>query len=63
LEDFKLFQYFLDLFRKKENKHFKIKRNKRQTEIPQETVEKTLFIKQDWNVLTQLKAEYLFTPV
>lgn len=33
-ENFKLVQHFLDLFRKKQNKKYPVKRNKRQTPIP-----------------------------
>jgi hypothetical protein len=63
LQDFQLFQYFIDLFRRKKNKHFKIKRNKRLTEIPPETVQQIFFNKQNWNSTTQLKTEYLFTTI
>ena len=38
-EDFKAIQYFLDIFRKKENKRFPIKRKRRQTPVPPKTEE------------------------
>ena len=33
-ENFKLMQHFLDVFRKKQNKKYPVKRKKRQTPIP-----------------------------
>lgn len=38
VEDFKVLQSFLDIFRKKENKKYPIKRKKQQTPVPKETV-------------------------
>lgn len=63
LKEFKLFQYFLDIFRKKENKHYKIKRNKKQSELPPLKEEKVSFIKQELNFVTNYKAIYFVASV
>ena len=34
VKEFKLIQYFLDIFRKQENKRYPTKRKKKQTEVP-----------------------------
>ncbi len=47
LGDFKLYQYFLDLFRKKNNKHFPIKRNRKHTPLPKLTNDTTIFIRRE----------------
>jgi hypothetical protein len=44
IQNFKLAQYFLDIFRKKENKRYPVKRKKRQTPVPTSSVNSTLFI-------------------
>lgn len=46
-QNFKLAQYFLDIFRKKENKKYPVKRKKRQTPLPPVTESTTFFILPD----------------
>ena len=47
LENFKLVQYFLDFFRKKENKKYPVKRKKKQTLVPPIEDKTILFIRPD----------------
>ena len=40
VNDFKAIQYFLDLFRKKKNKRYPIKRKRKQVPVPKSSVPK-----------------------
>ena len=63
LHDFQLFQYFIDLFRKKEKKQLEIKRSKKHRPTPTENTQNIYFKKEEWNKFTLLKTEYLFTTI
>lgn len=63
LNDFKLLQYFVDVFRKKENKRYKVKRNKKQSELPPLKENKISFTKQELNFCTKNNFNYYFTTL
>ena len=63
LKDFKLLQYFVDVFRKKENKRYKVKRKKKQSEVPPLKENKISFTKQELNFCTNKNFNYYFTTL